>query len=272
MPSPPEFRQALRAVWPVEVFREGESHGLAQSQRHIRISGEIKKDLEGERHQSQPGANRPGVRQSAADASPEPAHGIRQQQLFRQADGKPVQSVPHRRVADLRRVLQLGFQVGVPDDRAGHQLREHAQVHAEQHELPLDLCVAAVYVDQVGHSLERKKRNAGRQQRRVLHQAHAGQRRQRFVQERGIFEPSQRQQVKHNQYRQDHLLFFMEPIHQQGAGIVQDHDIEQQDQPGRHSPSVKHQGGAEQERPLRPVRQEPVPEQHRGHEKQQERK
>ena len=272
MPPAPEICQARCPVRPQEVLRNAESHSAAQSDRHIRIAGEIKKDLERERQQADPGAERPGLREIAVHRTPQASHRIRQQHFFRKPGAEPPQAFPGLAEFRFRMRDQLLLQVRIAHDGSGHQLREQGQVNAEGHKVLLDFCISPVYIDHIGHRLESEKRDSGRQHRRVKTGLHPRDPVPGIHEETGILEPDQRQQVQHDQEDQHCPGWFSFPGHPLHSAPVQHHAPGDQQQPGRIPPSIKKQGCRQEERHPQPGRQHPVSEQHARHEQEQESK
>ena len=148
MPPPPKLRGGLGGVGIVEVLRQGQAEGLTQAQRHIRVAGEVKVQLQGVGDGANPGQ---------AHTQPVPGgkgpvcrcpQGVRQQHLFRQAEAKP-----HRPCGDLRNrlppVRQQRAKVPVPHNGSLEQLGKKGRVQRQPGKIPLRRNGPPVYIGQV---------------------------------------------------------------------------------------------------------------------------
>jgi len=111
------------------------------------------------------------------------------------------QQQPHRHhsAIELGGLLELGHEIGGPDDRPGDEVREerHQQQNVEQSR---GGHTPAVHVDNVADPLEGEERDADRQdhlhQRRVLADAEQGEQAARlFGEEVEIFEEAEHQEI-----------------------------------------------------------------------------
>ena len=225
MPSPPEFRDRLRAVRRIEVLREHESEHQAQTDRHVRISTEIEVDLKSIRHRAVPGIETAQVA-SVERGVRNLATGIRKQDFFCHAEHE------ERRAAcellpSQRAFAELVGDVLEPDDRAGDKLREHRNVAGVVDEVRYDLRVAAVDVNHVAHALERVEADAERQhhaeEAEILRLGNPQCRHRRVVvvkSEVEILEEPEDSQVTDDRQRHEQLLPRRICLHQASVRVV----------------------------------------------------
>ena len=134
-----------------------EAQHVAHAHGHIGITGKVEIDLEGKGQDPHPYHKDAAVRRKdGRDLRPQGAGLIGQQDLFSQA---------HHETADPQGKtlkafgpgVQLRGNVLVADNGAGNELGEHGHIGSEAYDIVLDRSLAPVYVDGVGHGLERIK-------------------------------------------------------------------------------------------------------------------
>ena len=163
VPAAPELRGRLRRVGVVEVARVLEAHHLAEADGHVRVAGEVEVDLEGVGGHAREAADEADLGRLAGQKRVgQHAGGVGEQHLLAQAHAEQPQALGkalQRRAA----MVDLVLDVGVAHDGAGHQLREHGDVHAEVQRILLHLHLAAVDIHHVGDGLQGEERDADRQ-------------------------------------------------------------------------------------------------------------
>src|SRR5699024_10340797 len=128
MPSPPEFRDTLRYVWIIEILFKLKPKHLPQTHSHIRISAEIKINLERIRKNSNPcREHRQTAGRHTGYAVKHRAPWVGDDQLLSKADDNEHRPLPEPSDSDLS-VPELGFNIHIADDRACDELWEHADI------------------------------------------------------------------------------------------------------------------------------------------------
>ena len=162
MPAAPELGDRLADVRIVEVFEELETEHLAETDRHIRVAGEIEVNLQRVANRAHP---RTGGGQLARCIFAYAVRNLRkyigQQYLFAEAEQKAADALGKLR----KRVLAHGklyVDIVVAYDRACNQLREHGNVQRQRKRIVLRRNLSAVYVNDIAERLKRVKRNADR--------------------------------------------------------------------------------------------------------------
>ena len=165
MPSSPEIRDAFRRIRIIKVLHKLKSQHLSETDRHIRISAEVKINLHRIGKTSDPGSQHRSLRCAQyCDRLIDTSHVVGDQNFFPKSLQKP-----HHTVAEFpdrhRPFHQLLFHVRIPHDRSRDQLREHRHICAECDRIVLCLYFSAVNVDHIGHRLECVKRDPDRQRK-----------------------------------------------------------------------------------------------------------
>ena len=214
MPAPPEIGDAVGDVGHVKVHGEIEAQHLAHTDAHQRVAGEVKIQLQGIGQQTQPDQRGARIRQThtsrgknmlivvgADDIIPQLAYGIRNQDLFRQAEYKQADALFDllEAVAVLVHVKLRGH-IPVFHDGTGNQLGEHNHICTEINDVVLSLHIPTVYVDGVAHGLEGIEADAQGQHGGCFHHADGkpGNRIDGADDEVGVFEKHQHGQAAHN--------------------------------------------------------------------------
>ena len=162
MPAAPELGDRLADVRIVEVFEKLEAEHFAETDRHIRVAGEIEVNLQRVANCAHP---RTGGRQLVRCIFEYAVRNLRehigQQYLFAETEQKAADALGKLR----KRVLahsKLYVDIVVAYDRACNQLREHGDVQRQRKQIVLRRNLSAVYVNDVAERLKRVKRNADR--------------------------------------------------------------------------------------------------------------
>ena len=152
MPPPPEFGDAGGNVGIVEVLREVKPEDAAQADGHVAVAGEVEIEMKNVSRRVEPGEEDGGLR-AVFVGGDQFIEDIGQQHLFGKADDEAAGAVSGVGQG-VGPVLQLGGDVGIPDDGSGDQLGEHCHVGRQVDEIPLGGCVAPVNVDDVAQNLK----------------------------------------------------------------------------------------------------------------------
>ena len=142
---------------------EAEHGGKADG--HVGIAAEVKVQLEAVEHHAEDGGEGAHPRH-AGYGGERRAEGVRQKDLLHEAGKEHRHAAPG--VGDIDGpVVKLRLHVLVPDDGAGHDLGEEADVQGKRQRVSLRLGFAAVHVKDIGQRREREKRDAERQRQRL---------------------------------------------------------------------------------------------------------
>ena len=152
VPPPPEFGDAGGNVGIVEVLREVKPEDAAQADGHVAVAGEVEIEMKNVSRRVEPGEEDGGLR-AVFVGGDQFIEDIGQQHLFGKADDEAAGAVSGVGQG-VGPVLQLGGDVGIPDDGSGDQLGEHCHVGRQVDEIPLGGCVAPVNVDDVAQNLK----------------------------------------------------------------------------------------------------------------------
>lgn len=160
MPASPELGRTLGGVGIVEVPRIIEPHHLAQADGHVRIAREVEVDLEGVGSYAREATNEANFGGTARQKGVgEDACRISEQHLLSQADAEEPQTLGEASECGFA-VVDLVFDVGIPNDGARDELWKHCDIHAEVQRVFLRIYFAAIDIDDVGDCLQGEKRNA----------------------------------------------------------------------------------------------------------------
>ena len=154
MPSAPEFGQVIRDIGEVKVLQEVESKHASQTDRHIRVTVEIKIQLESVAERSHP-RHADGIISGGEGHIRHFGKHIGQKNLFVEAEKKAHDSL----LEVIRRnmtLIDLVHDRGITDDRAGDQLGKQRDIESEIGRVLL--CVnPPVYVHNIAERLKRKE-------------------------------------------------------------------------------------------------------------------
>ena len=272
MPAPPEICDRAGNIRIVEVFREGEAEHPAKTNRHVRIAGKIKVDLEGIGKSAQPCRQR-GQRswRNRRRLLPQLSDAVGQQHFFDNA----AQEAPRSRVKALpgfTAVLQCIAYIDVPHDRPRDELREHCHITAEGDDVPLRGAVAAVNIDGIGKGLKGVKRDADGQCDPWHGQGEREQSVDRFHQQSGILEKAEQPKVDGQRGDQSGAPQSgprVPALHQAADGIIRQRRKQHQHHIDWFTPGVKHQADDKQNGVARPARREKIDQQRGGQKEQQ---
>src|SRR5699024_3328011 len=154
MPASPEFCNTSGCIRIIKILREPETKHPAKPYGHIRISAEVKTDLKGIAKAAQPCCQygNASLRHPAYLAEQFPRH-VGQQYFFRQTqyeqNGTAAKLIPGNPA-----LLQLSFNIFIPDDGTGDQLRKHGYVQTKGNQIFLYLHFLSVYINYVGQNLK----------------------------------------------------------------------------------------------------------------------
>src|SRR5581483_8589006 len=197
MPPPPEFNDAGRLIGRCEVDREPNAKKQGRGDRHIGVAGKVKVKLGGISERRAPGAGEierlPGRRRVEERGRIE-GGGVGEKDLLRQAEGEEGQPDRRQFYGGGSDSAELGKELAGVDDRAGDQLRKEADEEGKVEEVqPSDS--AAICIDEEGDLLERKERDAERQNDPGRMETASGERIEVVDEEIGIFEIAEHRQI-----------------------------------------------------------------------------
>ena len=207
MPSSPEFCHTRRYIRVMEVLQKLKSEHLSKTDRHIRISAEIKINLECIRNTSDPRSHhRIAAQMHRCDLLKNRSCRICKNYLF----GKSPHKI-HGSLSELgqvhKSVLQLLLNIHIPHDRSCDQLREHRNIKCKIHQLFLRLYLPPIYIDNVGKRLKCIKRNPDRKRQFSVWNIKRKNCIYGFHQKAVIFEKAKKQQV-YNHRKNQTVSFF----------------------------------------------------------------
>ncbi len=194
MPPPPEFSYGSGNVRVIEVFKEFKPYHPAQSDGHIRITGKVEIDLESERQNQHPRAERRRLKiERRGVISCDRRHGIGEQYFFCHSRDKASRAVGELVYVFLA-AYKLVVYVLISDDRTCDKLWVQRDVGPERDDILLQPRVAAVEVNGVGHDLKGVKGYADRQlePRNGLDTRKKGEHSYIFQKEIGVFKKQQK--------------------------------------------------------------------------------
>ena len=264
VPAAPELGDRLADVRIVEVFEKLEAEHFAETDRHIRVAGEIEVNLQRVANRAHP---RTGGGQLARCIFEYAVRNLRehvgQQHLFAEPEQEAADTLGKLR----KRVLSHGklhVDIVVAYDRACNQLREHGDVQRQRKQIVLRRNLSAVYVNDVAERLKRVKRDADRHDNVRHRNAQSEQAVRRADEEIQILEYTQQAQIGDN--TQNEQRFSVCTAHGQTEQVIHQYRKNQHaDQPGF---SVKIEEQAEQKQHRVPhadkvLRHDIIAEQHR---------
>ena len=158
VPAAPELGNAAGNEGRVKVFQQVEAENVAQTDGHIAVAREVEVNLQGKGGGVHPDKQYRGLGGAAVQL-----HQLTQlvgnEYLFGKADDEPAHAQTglfHR----MGTVLQLTGHVGIANDGAGDQLREHGHISTKVHDILLGLHAATVHINGVAEDLEGIKADA----------------------------------------------------------------------------------------------------------------
>lgn len=197
MPPAPKFSNAAGYIWVVKVLRELKPEHSAKANGHHRISVKVKINLKAVRDYAQYGQRGRRAGQVLLNAVPKLADIVRQKHLAAQAYDKRAHAVLDTAKA-CGSELELSADFAVTHDRACYKLREEADERAEVHDVALGRNIPAIYVDGIGHGLERVKADAKRQGKPQDRNICTEYGINRLREEAGVFENGEHTEIKYN--------------------------------------------------------------------------
>ena len=168
--------------------------------RHERVTGKVKVDLQGIGRKSEPGPGGRKVRESRGfHLGPERANVVCKQYLAPQPEDKQRDSVLYRIKRDLA-VFQFAVDIRIFHDWAGNQLREEDNKRPKVNDIALYLDLVEIDVDGIGHNLEGVKADPERQVFCDLKHREGGskQRIEIHQQEIAVFEKCEESHAEHH--------------------------------------------------------------------------
>ena len=157
MPSPPESVNTFRTVWVIEIFLKMKSEHGCQTDRHIRISAKIIKNLQRVAYGSQPCYRHTVLSNIQAKHLicdlPQP---IGKQKLFGKSLHKTADALRHT-ICRNSPVIKLCFNLSPTHDRPGDKLRKKRYVKQHLHKAFLAHVPISVHINHIGHRLKGKK-------------------------------------------------------------------------------------------------------------------
>jgi len=252
MPAPPELADGARHIRQIEIFGKVEPEQLAKPDCHIRISAEIKINLQRVADSPQPG--KPEIQRVCRERENRVgnlARRVRQQHLFRKA----ADEAPHageRPPGGTLAAVDLRRNIVVFDDRPRDQLREKRDVQQQLAEAFRALAGRAVNVDDIAEPLEGVKRNPDRQHDAGRRERKAEQPVQGEHEEIKVLERPERQQVRGGRKRQDAPAVRPCAHEQPPEYVVRQHACAEQQGILRLAEGVKHHARKRQPRILQP--------------------
>ena len=134
----------------------------AKPDAHIGIAAEVIIDLQRVGDQSQCGRRSANRRFTVEHAIGNDCHCVGKQNFFEKTDHKALDAVG-KIVPRFFAVLDFIRNRLIAHDRACDQLREQGNIETHIQRIFLYLSVTAIYIEHIGHRLERKERNPDRQ-------------------------------------------------------------------------------------------------------------
>ena len=163
MPAPPKIRNARCNIGIIEVFGKVKAEHSPQPDRHIRIAGKIKIEVQGVKNDLPPSAERArGERKRRPKIEMPCGKRIAEQHLFAKPHAKTFHSGGKIRKF-FASPLNFGCNFAVAHDRPGNELWEKRNIGAETCVIALQFGVSAVKVYRIGEDLKGVKGNADRQ-------------------------------------------------------------------------------------------------------------
>ena len=164
MPSLPIFRHGMRLVRRLKVYGQVKAEHLADAQRHVTITAEVKIKLEGICQRHDPGRGHvqpPNLRKAFVYKE---RQRVRKKHLFDQTQAKKDRAVSEvcRRELTLLQILKLRDHLTVEHNGARDQLREIGDKTKIIQKFVMR-CSPPASVDDVGELLQREKADAKRQ-------------------------------------------------------------------------------------------------------------
>ena len=269
MPSAPKFGDRGGDVRIVKVFQKVETEQLAQADGHIRVAGEIKKDLKRVGKSAHPGIE---------DASLGIGHGkygvchqrhiVGKNDLFRKACDEALHTVGKIVKGFLPAVDLIGNGL-IADNGAGHQLRKKGDVKADVLRLFLNFGGAAVHVNGIRHGLEGKEGDAQRQ-------CNAGKRQLKAQQiqvgdkEIQIFVNKQNAEISGNGQDQTQTPQFglVQSVDDQGHQVIEQDGTDHDKDKFTRAPGVENKACHQQEQVSEPLSQQVVAQNDAGQEQE----
>ena len=252
MPSAPEFGSAQGHIGIIEVLGDGEAKHLADADGHIRITAEVKIDLQGKGPDHKPGQNDRHLRiRQGRDLAVHIAEAVRQQDLLAQAADK------HGHAGgDLRPVEPVGAKlrrkVHIADDGSGGDLCKEGHENPVVDEIYLGRLILSVHIDQIGQDREGKKGNTDGQGQLLFGQGCVKKGIQVIDHKAVILEKAKDGHVENDTGDQADTGSLLRSavnaaLHLQGREIVKDHGQAQDDQVGRIAPGIENKAGQQEE-------------------------
>ena len=167
VPAPPEFRDVCRLVGRGEIQRQHDAEHPREADRHVRVAGKIKVELERVCERAAPRIVRVQRRHGRAEIE-NPARrrtdAIRDDRLFEKPDGKNREA--HGEVVPVEavrlRLAELRHHLFVVDDRPRDEMREECDEQQEVAEVVF-AHHAAAHIHEIRDLGEGKKRDAERE-------------------------------------------------------------------------------------------------------------
>ena len=247
VPTPPEFGDAFGDVRIVKVLWEIETQHPAQTNRHQRITAEIKINLEGICQQAHPRQRGGNVgKAQGLYLGPKCANGVRQQNLAAQSHDKQPNTFFHLCQCD-GAVFHLLADVGIQNDRSGNQLREQDNERTKINQVVLHLDFSSVYINGIRQNLEGVEADAQRKMElRRTEQRQAGAEQGVDVAHKEVGILKEEQKAQSNGKRQPktnpaQLRTLVIALHQKSRNIVDANGNQHHWEKLRFSPGIKEQ-------------------------------
>ena len=173
MPAPPEIPGADRQVGQAEVDRQVVTHHPGRADGHVGVAGEVAVYLDGEPHDGQPDRGRAKGGRVLEDGIHPKGDPVGDEDLLEEPQDELVPPVRDLTPGEVSGALELGQEVGSPDDGAGHELRKEADEEGEIEDVIAGLDLAPVEVNGVAELLKSVKRDANGQDDRQSGQVQA---------------------------------------------------------------------------------------------------